>query len=187
MAYGTFDNPLNFDLILSTAIQADDFLMIFASANPGQFSRIKARELTGGLIQTDVTLPTAGVLTMNATPIQVLAAPGAGFAHVIMGAMFFKAAGTAYAGIAAGEDLALRYTNGSGAIMLECETTGFLDQATAQVRYAYPVAAAAVAPIGDVTPVANAAVVAHMLVGEITTGNSDIKCRIWSRLIPTTL
>ena len=52
-------------------------------------------------------------------------------------------AGTAYAGIAAGEDLSVKYTDESGAEVAQCESTGFLDQATRQIRWARPHAAAA--------------------------------------------
>lgn len=64
MGYNQFDNPLNLDIVTSPQILTDDFLMVYAAANPGQWSRIKARELTGSLIVTDVTIPTASVLTL---------------------------------------------------------------------------------------------------------------------------
>lgn len=141
-----------------------------------------------GSIQTaDVTVSSAQLLTLNATPVQLVAAPGTGYALVLLGALFTKAAGTAYAGIAAGEDLAIRYTNSSGAIVLEAEPTGFLDQATAQTLYAYPFVQGATSPVFSVAPVANSPLMLHMLVGEITTGTSDLKVRVWYRIVPTAL
>jgi hypothetical protein len=132
-----------------------------------------------------VTITSAQVLALNATPISVVAAPGAGLAVIPSRVMIHKPAGTAYGGIAAGEDLVLKYTNGSGA---QCssvvETTGFLDQTTAQTRVAHaPGSMTTVA--GDYAPVANAAVVLHLLVGEITTGNSPLYVRVWYDIVPT--
>lgn len=133
-----------------------------------------------------VTVSTAELLALNATPKQIVAAPGAGLAIVPRLVVIRHAAGTAYAGIAAGEDLVLKYTNGSGA---QCssviETTGFLDAATAQIRYAgMPASVGSTA--GDVTPVANAAVVLHLLSGEITTGDFDLIVRCHYDIISTT-
>ena len=131
------------------------------------------------------TLTSAQVLALNATPITVLAAPGAGFANVVLDATFWTAGGTAYGGIAAGEDLALKYTNSSGAeASPRVETTGWLDQTTAQVRFIQGLGTSAA--VGDVAPVANAVIVAQLLTGEITTGNYAIKYRITYKTIPTT-
>lgn len=121
----------------------------------------------------------AQLLALNATPQTIIAAPGAGLAIIPTRTIVYKPAGTAYAGIATGEDLVLKYTNGSGA---QCsgviETTGFLDQATAQTRVVgMPGATGTTA--GDYAPVANAAVVLHLLVGEITTGDSPLYVRVW--------
>jgi hypothetical protein len=131
------------------------------------------------------TITSAQLLALNATPITVLAAPGAGLANVIDRVVVYKPAGTAYAAVAAGEDLVLKYTNASGAqVSSVIETTGFLDQATAQTR-------AATAPsstgstAGDHVVTANAAIVAHLLVGEITTGDSPLYLEIFYQTIRT--
>lgn len=128
----------------------------------------------------DVTITSAQLLALNATPQTVLAAPGAAKAIIPVGVIAYKAAGTAYAGIASGEDLSFKYTNSSGAEIAQMETTGFLDQTTAQTRFAYPNTV-------NVTPVANAAIVVMLLTGEITTGDSDLKLRFFYRVIPTVL
>lgn len=133
------------------------------------------------------TVTSAQLLALNATPQSIVAAKGAGFAIVPNRVAIYKPAGVAYAGIAAGEDLVLKYTNGSGA---QCssviETTGFLDQTTAQTRYAGP-PGSITTTAGDVTPVANAAVVLHLLTGEITTGDSALLVWCWYDVIPTVL
>lgn len=132
----------------------------------------------------DVTISSAELLALNGTPKTILAAPGVGFANLVDGVVAYKAAGTAYAGIAAGEDLSIKYTNSSGLEVLEIETTGFLDQATAQTRYASSFRAAS--GISSITPVENAAFIMMLLSGEITTGTSPLKLRIYYRTIPIT-
>ena len=136
----------------------------------------------------DVTITTGQLLALNATPIEVVAAPGPNKAVIFEGAVLHKPAGTAYAAIAAGEDLSFKYTNGSGLEVAVVETTGFLDQATAQTRYARPqTGAIAAGTVSSVTPVANAALVLQLLVGEITTGDSALIVRVFYRVVPTVL
>lgn len=129
------------------------------------------------IAQTDVTITSAQLLALNATPQTLIAAPGVGKAIVVEDVQLHKPAGTAYAGIAAGEDLAVKYSNAAGAEVCQIETTGFLDQAGAQYRQTRPTTTAAF------TPVDNAPVVLHLLVGEIITGNSDLKVRIRHRTV----
>lgn len=123
----------------------------------------------------NVTLTSAQILALNATPISVLAAPGAGFANVPVSIYATKAAGTAYAGVAVGEDIAFRYTNASGAIVATLEMTGFADSTSATQG---------VAQGASNNVVANAAIVANMTTGEITTGDSDFKLTIYYRTFP---
>lgn len=130
------------------------------------------RYIGGARKVTRVT--TAQVLALNATPITIVPAAPTGYANILTRMAIYKPAGTAYAGVAAGEDLVAKITNGSGAqVSGVVETTGFLDQATAQTRYVFgPGSTGSTA--GDVTPVAAAALVLHLLVGEIITGTSDL-------------
>jgi hypothetical protein len=132
-----------------------------------------------------VTVTSAQLLALNATPQTIILAPDTGIAVIPTRMAIYKPAGTAYGGIAAGEDLVLKYTNGSGA---QCsgviETTGFLDQTTAQTRVVgMPGSTGSTA--GDYAPVAGAAVVLHLLTGEITTGDSPLYVRVWYDLCPT--
>lgn len=142
---------------------------------------------------TRVSLSSAQILALNATPIALLAAPGAGRAIIFEGALIHKPAGTAYGGIAAGEDLSIKYTGAAGLEVGVCEMTGFADQATAQTRYIRPIdmrditlVANAGAP-SQLNPVDNAPLVAHMLVGEIITGTSAFIFDVYHRIITTVI
>lgn len=155
----------------------------------GPVRRIGTGELQEGVLKhVDVTITSAEVLALNATPKTLVAAPGANKALIFEGAVLTKPAGTAYADVAAGDDLAIKYTDGSGIDVGVAEMTGFADQATAQARYIRPqTGALAAGTVSDFVPVANAALVAHMLTGEISTGDSDFKLRVYYRVVPTVL
>lgn len=129
------------------------------------------------IYSTVVTVTTGQLLALNATPKTLVAAPGAGKAIIMIDAQAeLDYNSVAYDGIAAGEDLAFRYTNGSGAIVAEIETTGFLDQTADTYRHVYPLADAAK------VPAANAALVLHLKSGEIATGNSPLNIKIRYRI-----
>ncbi len=135
-----------------------------------------------------VTVTSAQLLALFATPKTVVAAPGAGRMIIFEGAVLYKPAGTAYAGVGATEDLAFSYTNGSGVDVGVCETTGFVDQTTAQVRYCNAqTGALAAGTVSDFTPVANAPLVLSLLVGEITTGDTVLSVRVFYRVVASTL
>jgi hypothetical protein len=130
---------------------------------------------------TDKFIGSAQVLALNATPQTLVAAPGAGKFLEFLGAyLFLDYATTAYNGIAAGEDLVVKYTNAAGAaVSTQVETTGFLDQTSDQLRVARPVGTdPAVLALAS-----NAALVLHLLVGEVTTGDSPLKVRTFYRVI----
>lgn len=131
----------------------------------------------------DVTVSSAELLAMFATPKTIVAAPAAGLMNVFEGIVISKPAGTAYAGIAAGEDLQVSLGTVATALA-QIETTGFLDQTTVQTRYAPAYKAAS--GLNGLTP-ANSAILLSLLVGEITTGNSPLNCRVYYRVIPTVL
>lgn len=133
----------------------------------------------------NVTITSAQLLALNATEQTLVAAPGANQALIFQGAMLYKAAGTAYAGVASGEDLSVKYTDDSGLAVGGCETTGFLDQTTAQSRWVNPYHAAS--GVSSITPVANSPLVLHLLTGEITTGDSDLIVQVHFKIVPTVL
>lgn len=132
-----------------------------------------------GVAEATVTVSSAELLALNATPKTLIAAPGAGKVLVLDGAQrfWYDYNSVAYAGIAAGEDLAMKYTDASGVIAAQVETTGFLDATADEHRIVYPLADAAK------EPVANSPIVLHMLTGEIITGNSPLKVRVRYRTL----
>lgn len=132
----------------------------------------------------DVLLSSAQLKALNATPIQLVAAPGAGKALVFEGAVAVYTKGTTDYTIASNKDVAVKYTNGSGLAVGQLETTGLLDTASG-FRYVAPYRTASGS--SDITPVANAALVANMTTGEITAGDGTVKLRVFYRTIPTTL
>lgn len=127
-----------------------------------------------------VTLTNAQMLALNATPVSVLAAPPAGFVHIIDRIYATKIAGTAYT-IGSNAGIDFKYTNGSGAIVVTAlPTTGFLDSTSATQSLADGAA--------TVLPVAAAAIVAQSKTAEVTgTGAPGISLRIYFRTVPSAL
>ena len=130
---------------------------------------------------TKVTITGAELLALNATPIELVPAPGAGKALIFTGAqLHLDYNSAAYAGVAVGEDLSIEYSG--GAIVAQIETTGFLDQTNDEFRWALPATTAA-ATVSEVTPVANTALDVSLLVGEIITGDSPLIIEVRYRTI----
>lgn len=153
--------------------------------NPSDSLAGGGRQFFPGGIPFYKTVTSAQLLALFATPISIVAAPGAGLVNILKFAMIYKPAGTAYAGIAAGEDLVFKFTGASGAqVSGAIETTGFLDQTTAQTRYVHP-PASTTTTAGDVVATANAAIVLHLLTAEITTGDSPLHIFGYYDQLPT--
>lgn len=134
------------------------------------------------LQEASVTITTAQLKALNTTPIELIAAPGEGYALALDSAvLFLDYATTAYDGIASGEDLNIRYTDGSGALVATIETDPFLTSTADALRYVQPTTAAAI------TPAANAALVLYMATGNIATGDSPLKLKLYYRVIPAAL
>lgn len=133
--------------------------------------------LAGRIVEVDVTLTSAQLLALYTTPIDAIAAPAAGIAVVpLSSTQMLDYGGTAYDGIATGEDLVLRYTDASGAIAATIEATGFLDASADAHRHAV------FASLATLTPAAK--LVWHMTTGNIATGNSVLKTRTRFMYVP---
>lgn len=141
-------------------------------------------ELNGiGVIRkADVLIPTGEVLTLNGTPKQIVAAPGAGVYLEFLGAYVFLDYNAAAYAADAGEDLVFRYTDGSGDI-LSIPIDGEEFEVTADRLYiATPISTNP----NVITHVDNLAIVAHLQVGEWATGNSPLKVRCFYRHVRKT-
>ncbi len=79
---------------------------------------------------------------------------------------------------------AVKYTDASGLEVGGCETTGFLDSTADQIRFIRPYNAAS--GLSQIILVANAILVLHLLVAEIITGDSDLNCEVYYRVVDTT-
>ncbi len=167
----------------SPKVIVDAINTMFTEVYAAETARAALEAAESPLKFVDVVVSSAELLALNATPKTVVAAPAAGLMNVFEGIVISKPAGTAYAGIAAGEDLAVGYTTISTALAT-VETTGFLDQTTVQTRYAPAYKAAS--GVNSITP-ANSAIVLGLQSGEITTGNSPLNCRVYYRVIPSVI
>lgn len=133
-----------------------------------------------------VTITTAQVLALNATPQTLVAAPGAGkFLEFVSIHIFYDYNAAAYAGVAAGEDLVVVYTGNGGEEVGRVETTGFLDQTSDQHRLSY--AAAEKDAVADVIPVDNAVLALQILSAEVITGDSPLICETFYRVRTTAI
>jgi len=132
--------------------------------------------ILGGVLFKDVVISSAEMLALHTTPKTLVAAPGAGLALAFDQAVFFLDYNSAaYAAIAGGDDINIRYTNGAGVIVGTLETTGFLDLTADSYSIVKPAAGSLILP-------ANAPLVAS-LGGAITTGNSPVAARVYYNIV----
>ncbi len=131
-----------------------------------------------------ISLTAAQVLAGFSTPVELVAAPGAGFALLVSRVDMSKAAGTAFAGIAAGEDITIVYSGGAINVVNNVESTGFLDSAVDELRIARHLPAA----LGfDLTAQVNTAIDFELLVGDITGGSAVVFDVYYERIDLTAL
>jgi len=130
-----------------------------------------------------IQLTALQIRTLKTTAVEVIPAPGATRAISILHMHAWLAYNSAaYDGVGAGENLVLKYTNASGATITNAITgTGFADATSTQHRCVLGLQT-------EITPVANAAVVANVLSGEwyAAAGNSPINLQITYIDLPVT-
>ena len=116
-----------------------------------------------------VSLTVTQMRTGNATPVELVAAPGAGFALLVDKVIISLPAGTAFTGVASGEDIQIEYGALNIPVVTDVETTGFLDQATKEMRvtrFADPTLSF------DFEAAGNDNIEYTLLVGDITAGRA---------------
>lgn len=191
---GDVANPASIDHADLGALESDDHLQYHTDARaetwletllgaaPATWGATLFAPLYAAPLKTaTVTVSSAELLALNASPKTLIAAPAAGKALILVAAeLWLDFATTKYDGIAAGEDLTIRYTDGSGALLATIETDPFLAAEGDAFRYVEPTTTAAI------TPVAEAPLVLHLSTGEIATGDSPLKVRITYRELTLT-
>lgn len=123
----------------------------------------------------EVSLSSADILALRATPKQLVAAPGSGKILEFFGAtLLLDATATAY--VESSANLGIKYENGSGVQVCETvEATGFIDQTADTATFARP----KLDPIVAKTGCENKALVLHNLgAGEYTTGTGTMRVKI---------
>lgn len=130
-----------------------------------------------------VTIATGDVLLLATTPYQLVAAPGAGkFIEFISAQLILDYNSVAYT--ESGDNMAIRYTNGSGVIVSQAiESTGFIDQSADTITCALPKIDAIVAAAGAV----NQALVLDNTGTDFAAGNSPLIVKVAYRIITTGL
>lgn len=131
---------------------------------------------SGDSIQrASLPLTSAQVLALESSPVTVLAAPGAGFAYVPLGALFNYTAG------------ATEYTDNGGTLgvyigelgLIQIVTNGFWNETTSQVTYRGNAAVA----IEAVSSWANEPVTVKQTTANPTLGNGTVTVTIWLSLV----
>jgi len=120
------------------------------------------------------TFTAAEIQNAFSVPVTIVDAPGAGFVVILNRVIVSKAAGTAFGGVAAGEDLTFLYATAAVEPVADIETTGFLDQTSAEIRISRSLEA--VSGIGgiDLTDAVDEAIEMSLLIGNITLGDEVI-------------
>lgn len=117
----------------------------------------------------EVAITAAEMLALRATPKELVAAPGSGYALEFVSALFIYDYAAAFTETA--DNIAVKYTDGSGTtVSLTLETTGLLDATADKVSTIKPLAT-------DVLVTANAALVLHNT-GDGEFGGTGSPCRV---------
>lgn len=118
----------------------------------------------------EVTLTSAQVKALRATPITIVSAPGGGRIALFMGAILKLNYGGSNVFTEAGDNLAIRYKNSSGTIVSQTiETTGFIDQSVDTINNGIPL----INGIADLSSSSsNSPLILHNIGGSEIAGNA---------------
>lgn len=129
----------------------------------------------GGLSVAEISLTSAEIKALRATPKSLIAAPGAGLLlEFVSGVLLLDSTATAY--VESSANLAVKYTDGSGAQVSDTiEATGFIDQTADTMTSMRAKQDAIVAKTGC----ENKALVLHNLgAAEYTTGTGTMRVKL---------
>jgi hypothetical protein len=125
-----------------------------------------------GLSYKDFTLTAAQMDTLNATPVEILSAPGSGLINLVHSVLTFVDAGTVAFELGVGV-LEYRYTDATGAKVVDDVPNAQVESATDTDYYSKSV---------SLVPVRNAKIVAHAS-ADVTAGNGVVYGRIYYHTI----
>lgn len=130
----------------------------------------------------EVTVSSAELLALRATPKTLVAAPGTGKMLVFHGAVLIADNGTAY--VVGTNDIAVRYNNTTGDIISQVvDTAGLLDQTTDIMSYVDPVGTDSKTPKADCE---NTPLVLHNTgAAEFTTGTGVLRVKTFYSVVTT--
>lgn len=116
----------------------------------GTLAIVPSNLAASGFVQwADVTLSNSEIKNARATPVELVAAPAAGSSIMFLGAILKLNYGGTNVFTETDDNFAIRYTDGSGAIVSETiENTGFIDQTADTYTNAIPKADAIVVATG---------------------------------------
>jgi hypothetical protein len=182
---GPVDSANGFTVNGVEVIGADGTISLAGSVGTADLANnaVTTAKLDVSTIQyAEVALTANQIKALRATPISLVAAPGTGkVIEFVSAVLLLDATATGFTETA--DNMAIRYTNGSGVIVSEAiEATGFIDQTADTITNAIAKADAIVAATGA----ANQALVLHNTGdGEYATGTGVMRVKVAYRVHTT--
>ena len=131
------------------------------------------------VVEATGTITSAEILALNATPKELLAAPAAGYVHIVEEIELLLDYDSAAYVADAGEDLTIEYSGGTDLITFDNDSNDFLVGTADERRLIKPTIYDEI----DLATIDAEAINATILVGEVATGDSDVKWRIRYRTV----
>jgi len=129
----------------------------------------------------EVTVSSAELLALRATPKTIVSAPGAGKMVVFHSALVIADNGTAY--VVSTNDMAFRHGTAGDIVSQTIDTAGLLDSTSDIVSYVAADATDTKSPKADVE---NTALTLHNTgAGEFTTGTGVVRVKCWYSIVVT--
>jgi hypothetical protein len=130
---------------------------------------------TGVIYSTSLSIPTASVLTLFATPLEIVAAPGAGYAIQVISASYKST----FNSVAYATNTTIQLQS-TGATAVQCST--FINFTVSTHRH-FAEAAISGAGAASTQIIENVPLMVNVATGNPTAGNSDIKVYVLYRII----